>query len=264
MATVAITFSGGIFEWQSPSGAKLWSFCSFFPGPLFLKRNYKSLDEAVDWLESYANKYSLYENASILTDFDEHYQHFNIPVEFPLSQLFSDKINVDLIDFYTKRYGIIVNIHKLNEINIDKRRGTFVDGDQINMTGTFQNVNVKSQLSNATQSINALSNADQATKDELLRLTAQLNELLQLLPAEKAADAEKVSKRVEGCHTECCVVIRRRTSHRIGLTPSSLKIPSALLFFAPKGSCFRFAGWQSGLVRRKNAISLSTTFTAGS
>jgi hypothetical protein len=50
-------------------------------------------------------------------------------------------------------------------------------------------------------------------------------------------------------------IVGRRTSPNIGFTAGSLKIRSALLFFAPKYPRFRFAGWQSGLVRCKNAIS---------
>ena len=82
------------------------------------------------------------------------------------------------------------------EGNIDKRKGTFVSGDQFNMSGNFSGaiLNIKSTLTNVSQSIGAASHGDDATKVQLQALIAQLNAELQQVPAEKASDAEAVAE----------------------------------------------------------------------
>jgi Caspase domain len=81
--------------------------------------------------------------------------------------------------------------------NIDKRQGqTFIDGDQYTMSGNFSGaiLNIKSELSNVSQSIGALPNADQAAKDELKRLIDQLSAALQKVPADREDDAAAVAE----------------------------------------------------------------------
>jgi ElaB/YqjD/DUF883 family membrane-anchored ribosome-binding protein len=77
--------------------------------------------------------------------------------------------------------------------------GTYVAGDQMNFSGNFQGaiLNIKSQLSNVTQSIGALPNVAPADKDELNRLVNELKTLLEQTPANKTAEAETVAKRTE-------------------------------------------------------------------
>jgi hypothetical protein len=58
------------------------------------------------------------------------------------------------------------------EGDIDKRRGSFVSGDQINMTGSFRNVNIKSTLSNVAQSIGAAPHGDAAWLRPIRRIWA--------------------------------------------------------------------------------------------
>jgi hypothetical protein len=80
------------------------------------------------------------------------------------------------------------------EGNIDKRKGNFVSGDQFNMSGNFSGaiLNIKSTLSNVSQSIGAAAHGDDATKAELQALIAQLSAALEQVPAEQTADAEAV------------------------------------------------------------------------
>lgn len=82
--------------------------------------------------------------------------------------------------------------------NIDKRQGTFAQGDQFNLSGSFSGsvLNIKSTLSNVTQMIGA-AGGDANTRDELQQLTQQLDRLLQQAPADRSRDAEVVTKRVE-------------------------------------------------------------------
>ncbi len=82
------------------------------------------------------------------------------------------------------------------EGNIDKRAGTFVSGDQFTMSGNFSGamLNIKSTLSNVTQSIGAAPHGDEATKAQLQALIAQLSAELLQVPAEHANDAEAVAE----------------------------------------------------------------------
>lgn len=82
------------------------------------------------------------------------------------------------------------------EGNIDKRKGNFVSGDQFNMSGNFSGaiLNIKSTLTNVSQSIGAAPIGDTATKAQLQALVEQLSAELQKVPAEKASDAEAVAE----------------------------------------------------------------------
>jgi hypothetical protein len=72
-------------------------------------------------------------------------------------------------------------------------------GDTFNMSGDFRgaNVNIKSTLTNVTQTIGALPDADPSTKAELEALIQQLNDALQQVPGEKAEEAEAVAQSAE-------------------------------------------------------------------
>ena len=80
--------------------------------------------------------------------------------------------------------------------NIDKRKGTFVSGDQFTMSGNFSGaiLNIKSTLTNVSQSIGAAPVGDAATKAQLQQLIEQLSTELQKAPAEKASEAEAVAE----------------------------------------------------------------------
>ncbi len=68
-------------------------------------------------------------------------------------------------------------------------------GDTFNLSGNFSgsNINIKSTLTNVSQTIGSLPSADDASKQELQRLIQKLNEALQKVPPEKAEDAEAVA-----------------------------------------------------------------------
>ncbi len=90
------------------------------------------------------------------------------------------------------------------EGNIDERKGTFVSGDQFTMSGNFSGaiLNIKSILSNVSQSIGAAPGGDAASKAHLQALIEQLSAELQKVPAEHAADAEQLAKRTESVVAE--------------------------------------------------------------
>lgn len=81
------------------------------------------------------------------------------------------------------------------EGNIDKRSGTFANGDQFNVSGNFEgsNVNIGSTLSNVNQSIQGISHGLETEKEELAQLMTELNAILQHAPANKQAEAEAVA-----------------------------------------------------------------------
>jgi hypothetical protein len=93
------------------------------------------------------------------------------------------------------RQGLVAATATQQVVYVNVRNETVIHGDQYNLTGTFQgsNINIKSNLTNASQSIGALAQASQTDKDELQRLLGQLNGVLQQAPAEHAAAAEAVA-----------------------------------------------------------------------
>jgi hypothetical protein len=82
------------------------------------------------------------------------------------------------------------------EGNIDKRKGNFVSGDQFTMSGNFSGaiLNIKSTLTNVSQSIGAAPHGGAATKAQLQALVEQLSAELQKAPAEQAGEAEAVAE----------------------------------------------------------------------
>jgi hypothetical protein len=102
--TIAIMFpsSRGSTD-QERSFNKFWSYCHFNPS------NEKSFRRALNWLQNYAIRYSNMDNPPILNDFDEYYNHFTNPVEFPIQSLTSENFNLGRILQYVSHYGITIN-----------------------------------------------------------------------------------------------------------------------------------------------------------
>jgi len=83
--------------------------------------------------------------------------------------------------------------------NVDERKGTFVSGDQFNLSGDFKGsiLNIKSTLSNVSQSIGASGTIDQTTADQLKKLVDQLSAELQTHAAQSPEGATELAKRTE-------------------------------------------------------------------
>lgn len=88
--------------------------------------------------------------------------------------------------------------------NSDSRSGTFVEGDQYNMSGDFSAaiLNIKSTLSNVTQSIGAASQLSTQDADQLKALVEQLSAELQKHAAQYPKETAEVTKRTESAVTE--------------------------------------------------------------
>jgi hypothetical protein len=72
-------------------------------------------------------------------------------------------------------------------------------GDQFNLSGDFRGaiLNIKSTLSNVSQSVNAIPHGDENLKTELQRLIQELSAALQQAPPEQAEAAEAVAVSAE-------------------------------------------------------------------
>ncbi|MBK9941552.1 MAG: caspase family protein [Kouleothrix sp.] len=119
------------------------------------------------------------------------------------------------------------------EGNIDKRKGTFVSGDQFNMSGNFSGaiLNIKSTLSNVAQSIGAAPAGDAATRARLQALIAQLSAELQKVPADKAGDAEAVAETAKAAVEQASKVPPNKTLVQIsveGLKQAAQNIAAVL------------------------------------
>ncbi len=119
LTTVAIMFPSRYPTWDDKERdftkdgyttrfPKSWSFCSFRPGSA-----QRSLDAAVDWLRDYAFRYSGMYNPPILADFDEHYQYFDNPVEFSVSRLLRNYVDIERLEAYRDYYHLTINIGEL-------------------------------------------------------------------------------------------------------------------------------------------------------
>jgi hypothetical protein len=119
------------------------------------------------------------------------------------------------------------------EGNIDKRRGTFVSGDQFNMSGNFSGaiLNIKSTLSSVSQSIGAAPVGDNATKVQLQVLIEQLSAELQKTPVEKANEAEAIAEMAKAAVEQATKAQPNKTLVQIsaeGLKQAAKKMAVAL------------------------------------
>jgi hypothetical protein len=82
----------------------------------------------------------------------------------------------------------------LGDVNVG---GQHSHGDEY--SGDFRGaiLNVRSSLKNVTQSIDNVSGADHATKEELKKLVAQLGKVLEGVPPDRAEEAEAVAAQTE-------------------------------------------------------------------
>jgi len=105
-----------------------------------------------------------------------------------------------------------------NDITMGDKYTENKSGDTITVTGGT-NVNIKSTLTNVTQTVGAL--PDGAAKQELEQLLVQLETLLQQVPAEQTQEAEAVAQ-VAGSLVEQATG-DQPNKVMVGITAESLK-----------------------------------------
>ncbi len=78
-------------------------------------------------------------------------------------------------------------------------QNTSTSGDTFTMSGNFQGaiINIKSTLTNTTQTVNATPTLEPDLKEELTQLLEQLQEVLTQVPEDKGEDAEAVAQTAE-------------------------------------------------------------------
>jgi hypothetical protein len=117
LVTVAITFDleapekGEADAEFSLSYQKGWSYYSFAPDS-----KEDGLKEAVSWLCDYAVRYSSSPHPTILSDFDEHFDHFPGRVDFRQADVASGRINPRLFHAYAKYLNINLNIKEFTHM----------------------------------------------------------------------------------------------------------------------------------------------------
>ncbi len=106
-----------------------------------------------------------------------------------------DKVSGDKISIGTMSGNSGVAIGRNSSIDMSTHTTTN-SGDTFNMSGDFRgsNLNINSTLENVIQSVSTLPHADASAKAELIRLVAQLDNLLQQIPA---AESRKLSAETE-------------------------------------------------------------------
>jgi hypothetical protein len=101
----------------------------------------------------------------------------------------------------TQHFGAAPTVYNgpVHQIYNQPKGDVNVSGDTFNMSGNFQGsiLNIKNTLSHTVQSIGALPNTQPSDKEQLTALITQLNEILQQVPSDKSAEAQKVAKRAD-------------------------------------------------------------------
>ena len=144
---------------------KSWTFCSFDPGA-----SKTGAQTAASWLYDYAKRYSRIDPA-ILTDFDEHYNLFSCPVEFPLKDIVRGAVNWETLRAYKKLYpGTYID--KYYEVYI-KEYTAMHQGDKIDVHGSGNTIVNRSTVQNAFNRVAAKHDEDIAKA--LLQIETAIN-----------------------------------------------------------------------------------------
>lgn len=134
LVSVAITYSKA--EEFLRSNMFSYSFCSFSP----TKKN-KDLQEAVSWLQDYAQRYSHDRNPVIIGDFDEEFVHFE-NVEFPIQQIAKGNIPLDKLIYFKELFHFNINEYYMGDKNVVTNSNIgFIGSNSIVSGNTFNQTN---------------------------------------------------------------------------------------------------------------------------
>ena len=113
-ATASVLYGGACREYERhyrSDNALGWSFAYFDPAT----DSSNGLPSAVDWLENYARRHSVSEGPRILGDFDEHMEHFQLPVAMPLSSLLAGKADLEDFAAVARKYSVQLDLRQMRE-----------------------------------------------------------------------------------------------------------------------------------------------------
>lgn len=111
--SVSIIYRGAARDYQMGSGpdaALGWSFFGFSALANRKKDGPPHLQTAVEWLQDYARRHSVFPDPPIFCDFDERMDHFEMPVDFRIEDLFRGDLDARLVEKYSRRYGVTFQI----------------------------------------------------------------------------------------------------------------------------------------------------------
>lgn len=152
---------------------KMWSFCSFNPS----KKD--NLSSAVNWLKGYAARYSNMKNPPILSNFDEHYRHFENPTEFSLSELFENTIDITRLNAYREYYGLTINIGEMAMGDIFKNISNSTIVNRSIVEKSFDKVQEKYDKETAMALLRVAEEISKSGNKEAAELFEEFNEELQ-------------------------------------------------------------------------------------
>lgn len=141
LATASVMYSGSYYDHYEGHGEvvemdgftsklrKGWTFCSF--NPAF---GTGAITEAAKWLSDYAGRYGREGEDPVLSDFDELYQHFDSPVEFPLSNIIDGRVSMDRLQVYGQHYGFQIIAKEVTVGNIFSNitNSTIINESEVN------------------------------------------------------------------------------------------------------------------------------------
>ncbi len=163
---------------------KSWSYASFSPS-----EGKDALRHSVDWLQEYASRYSRMKVPPVFSDFDEHYSHFELPIEFQLADAATGSLDTERLLAYAGHYGVHISAQEL-------RLGTTVEVKQMSVFDQ-RGQHVTYQY-NAAGNINlsGVSNRAEFT-EELSKLQTEVVKAKEAhaLPEDTAKDAEDQLKK---------------------------------------------------------------------
>lgn len=121
LGTASVMYSGSYYghsdflemDGFSTQIRKGWTFCSFNPSD-----GIQAIMAAAEWLRDYAGRYSGEGGEPLLSDFDEHHQHFENPIEFPIGRIVDRTINLERLQVYGGHYGFQIIAKEVNVGNV--------------------------------------------------------------------------------------------------------------------------------------------------
>jgi hypothetical protein len=125
-----------------------------------------SVQRAADWLIDYAARYSS-GSPTLLTDFDEQYRAFPCPVEFPLSEIVTGRVDWETLRVYERYYG-------KTHIETYIKEYTQIMGDQIYVPGSGNTIINRSVVKGAFNRVKE--SLGEETANALLRVEAAINQ----------------------------------------------------------------------------------------
>lgn len=168
------TQGGFAYQGERNLFTKSWTFCSFSPNGSLVP-----IRDAANWLLDYALRY-VGRTVPILTDFDEHIDHFPNTVEFPLKKVVHGEVDTALLTIYGDYYHFDLKNATNTEITMGDRFENISNAIIINRSSVEQAINKVGQLHDGAEKAEALKllarHAQESGNQEAIELTNNFTE----------------------------------------------------------------------------------------